>query len=376
MKSLLRSQSDDDRLLADAVARFASSANEFEARRRRLAATKPDRLAIWSDLVALGVLGAAVSEDGGGLGGKPMTLGVILESLGAALVVEPVLASSISARVIQQVTNDARRERLLSDILKGEKIIVIAHQEGGDPFAAPNLAAMKTPTGYRLTGVKPAVRHGDIADVFLVSARLAGGDVALFELPKPIAGAAVLPLRLIDDAGGADLTLENVELTEEMRLDLRRNAMEVLADALEWGLTGLMAETAGIASAVNDSTFAYLAMRKQFGVPLASFQALRHRAADMVMAAEEIGAMATAALAALDQTPSPSRSRTILSASLACDVAGRLIGHEAVQFHGGMGVSDEMSISHFARRLTAIRHQFGSGDTRRARLAHLLGAFA
>ena len=229
---------------------------------------------------------------------------------------------------------------------------------------------------YIATGLKPAVRHGDLANVFLLSARLADGEIALFVLPRDTTGVVVRPLRLIDDTSAADLVLDGAEVAEDARLTLGKGVMAVLADVMEWGLAGLMAETVGIISRVNRATFDYLAARQQFGVPLASFQALRHRVADMVMAAEEAAAMATTAIAALKDPPSALRSRTILSASLACDAAGRLVGHEAVQLHGGMGVSDELAISHFARRLAAIRYQLGSGDVRRARLAGLLGAFA
>jgi alkylation response protein AidB-like acyl-CoA dehydrogenase len=374
MSSVL-AKSDDERLLADTVGRFAETANEFELRRRRLAEASPKRMAIWPELAALGILGTTITESAGGLGEGAGALSVVMEALGASLVVEPVLAIEMSARVIEQA-DDACRKDLLPGVLSGESVVIIAHQEGGDPFAEPTLAAVRTASGYRLTGSKPAVRHGDHADVFLLSARLVDGEIALFLLPRNAAGVVVRPLRLIDDAGAADLILDGVEVAEEARLIPGNGVMAVLADVTEWGLTGLMAETVGIISRVNRATFDYLAARKQFGVPLASFQALRHRAADMVMAAEEAAAMATTAITALSDPPSASRSRTILSASLACDAGGRLVGHEAVQLHGGMGVSDELAISHFARRLAAIRYQFGSGDLRRARLAGLLGGFA
>jgi alkylation response protein AidB-like acyl-CoA dehydrogenase len=332
-------------------------------------------MAVWPELAALGILGATISESVGGLGEGAGTLGVVMEAVGAALVVEPILATEMSARVIEQA-DDVCRERLLPGLLSGDKVVIIAHQEGSDPFAEPCLAASRTSTGYRLSGTKPAVRHGEQADVFLLSARLPDGEVALFQLPRDAKGLVAQSLRLIDSAGAADLTLDNVEVAEESCLALGKSAMAVLTDALEWGLAGLMAETAGIVARVNQATFDYLATRKQFGVTLASLQALRHRVADMAMAAEEVAATATAAIMALNDPPTASRSREILSASLACDAGGRLVGHEAVQLHGGMGVSDELAISHFARRLAAIRYQFGSCDVRRARLAGLLGAYA
>lgn len=361
-------RNEDERLLADSIGRFGATANEFETRRQRLAEPAPNRMALWADLAELGVQGASVPEAAGGLGGGPGALGVVMEALGAALVVEPVLAVAMSARLLEHATDGLA---LVAGLVAGTEVPVIAHQEGADPFAPPRLAARRGPDGWCLDGAKPAVRHGDVATIFLVSARGEDGAAMLFSVPRDAAGLTVAPLRLIDGAGAADLVFAAVPAEP---LAPRDGAAVALADALDWGLSALAAETAGIIAQANRITFEYLAVRKQFGTTLASFQALRHRAADMAMAGEEAAAMAARAIAALDDPPSPARSRIVLSASLACDEAGRLVGHDAVQLHGGMGVSDELVVSHYARRLAAIRHQIGAPDIRRARLATLIGA--
>ena len=151
------------------------------------------------------------------------------------------------------------------------------------------------------------------------------------------------------------------------RLEFARPAQTILHDALEWGLLGLAAETLGIAEALNGITFRYLNTRKQFGTALAGFQALQHRCADMHIAAEELSAVLELALAAMAQPPSAQRSALVSAAKSAADAAGRRIGHEAIQLHGGMGVSDELNVSHYARRLVAIRAELGSAELHRLR---------
>jgi alkylation response protein AidB-like acyl-CoA dehydrogenase len=175
----------------------------------------------------------------------------------------------------------------------------------------------------------------------------------------------------MDGAGAADLQLNAVRLPPAALMTFDVSPQTVLHDALEWGLLGVSAEAAGIIGALNRATFAYLNSRKQFGASLATFQALQHRAADMFIAAEEVSAAVNHAVAALDEPPGIARSAAICAAKVTADIAGRRVGHEAVQMHGGMGVSDELNVSHYARRLATIRAELGSADTHRQRLASL-----
>ncbi|MCB5945656.1 acyl-CoA dehydrogenase family protein [Acidocella sp. KAb 2-4] len=343
-------------MLADMTGRLLAAENEFEARRQRLAGSTPQRLALWPQLAEQGILGAAFGEEVGGFGGTMRDLAVLMEVIGARLVVEPVLANAICGRILA-AAGDLDQ---LAALIAGERILALATTEGFDPFALPATHAVAEGEGFRLTGTKQAVRHADLAHGYVVSATL-NGAAACFLVEAGSEGVTSEPFRLIDASSAATLTFQN---TPARYL----GGAAVLEDALLWAQLGLAAEAVGIFGALNAATFAYLGTRKQFGVPLASFQALQHRAADMFAAAEEARALAARAIRAVDQH-SPARFAFVSAVKALTDSAGHRIGHEAVQMHGGMGVSDELNVSHYMRRLAAIRAEFGSADLHRTRFA-------
>jgi len=361
---------EEQRQLADSVQRLLADANDFDSRRKRLAAPKPDRLALWPQLAELGVIAAAFDESHSGFAGDARTVAVVLSLLGESLAVEPYLANAvIIGRILQQSTAGAAKT-LIEASIGGQAVLVLAHDAGTDPFAAPGLRAAGGDGDIVLSGLLRCVRHADVASGFLVPAER-DGVTAIYHLPRAAPGLSLSAYRLMDGAGAADLQLHAVRLPPEALMTFDIPAQEVLDDALEWGLLGLAAEAAGIIGALNRATFSYLNSRKQFGVSLATFQALQHRAADMFIAAEEIAVAVNYAIEALTESPSPARSVAICAAKVVADVAGRRISHEAVQMHGGMGVSDELNVSHFARRLATIRAELGCADTHRQRLASL-----
>jgi alkylation response protein AidB-like acyl-CoA dehydrogenase len=361
---------DDQRQLVESLRRMLADKNHFESRRRRLAAKNPDRLALWTQLAELGVIGAAFDEASGGFAGDARTVATILWELGASLAVEPYLATAVIAGHILQNSTLAGAADLTNRVIAGEEVCVVAHDAGADPFAAPNARAEAVDGGWIISGRLRCIRHADVANSFLVPT-LAEHAVAIFRMPLLTDGLSVQLYRLIDGAGAGDVELDRVRLPPEARLTFAGEAQEVLNKAIEWGLLGLSAETAGIVDTLNSETFSYLRVRKQFGVPIASFQALRHRAADMYIAAEETIAAVDAAIDSMSAPPDAVRSAMMSAAKVVADVAGERIGHEAVQLHGGMGVSDELKISHFARRLTAIRAELGTADVHRLRFANL-----
>jgi len=362
------SLNDDQRLLAESLRRFLQQENQFEHRRARLRAEPPQRMALWPGLADLGLIGAAFDEAHGGFAGDARTLAMIMAELGRSLAVEPFLGCAVIAgRVLLHVT-DADAATLIGELIAGERVCVLAHDAGHDPFGAPLPSAEQSGGELRLSGTVRGVRHADVAHEFLLSARL-GGETVLLRLPRDSAGLRVETYRLMDAAGAADLQLDGVRLPPAARLRLAQPSADVIRDALEWGLLGLVAETAGIVEAANAATFGYLQTRKQFGAPLASFQALQHRAADMHIAAEEIGAALNLLVRAFEDPASTGRSALLAAAKAVADSAGRRAGHDAIQLHGGMGVSDELDISHYGRRLATIRAELGSADLQRARFA-------
>jgi len=256
-------------------------------------------------------------------------------------------------------------------MVAGESVTCLAYGESFDPFGMPCLRATSAGGEFELNGVKRTVRHGDVASHFLLGVEL-GGQPALFVVERDAPGLQRRAMRLIDGAGAVDLELCGVRVPAEARLQIV-DVDESVRDALEWGLVGLAVETAELIDTSNRSIFEYLAVREQFGTKLVKFQALQHIAANLAIAGAEAAAMATRAVDALADAPSHGRSIVILRASLACDAAGRRAAHDGVQLFGGMGLSDSTPISHFARRLAAIRTQIGTGDLRAGRLAGLEG---
>jgi len=375
---------EEQQQLAESLQRLLDGANDFESRRKRLRQTPPDRLALWPQFAELGVIAAAFDEAHGGFAGDARTVALVLSALGQSLAVEPYLSCAVIAGHILQNSSAPLAGQLIEELVAGQVICVLAHDAGSDPFAAPGVAYTAGEAGGILNGKMHCVRHADVAAGFLVTASRGGmtasdagvtasqaGEISIHWVPRDTAGLVVDTYRLIDGAGGGDLALRSVRVPESATLRFDRGATQVLHEALERGMLGLAAETAGIVGALNRATFAYLSNRKQFGVPLASFQALQHRTADMFIAAEEIAAAVNYAIDALETSPRAVRSAATCAAKVVADSGGRRVGHEAVQLHGGMGVSDELNISHYARRLAAIRTELGSADTHRLRFGGL-----
>ncbi len=347
-------------MLADMVSRLLADENEFEVRRLRLSGRTPDRLALWPALAAQGILGAAFTEEAGGFGGTMRDLAITMELAGQRLVVEPLLAVAVCGRILYSA-GDAEQ---LAELIAGNRILAFAHTEGFDPFLMPTTKAVLGDDGYRLTGQKLAIRHADIAHGFVVTAELNGAPACfLVEADAPYLERN--GFRLIDASSAA--TLELVDTPAQFLADEK-----ALQDALLWSHAGMAAETVGIIEALNAATFEYLKTRKQFGVTLASFQALQHRAADMFTGAEEARILTSRLIDAID-ADTPSRFALASATKRRTDEIGRKVSHEAVQMHGGMGVSDELNISHYMRRLAAIRAELGSADVHLARFAALSG---
>lgn len=349
-------RTETQQMFGDMLGKLLNVENDFEERRRRLAAETPDRLALWPALAEQGILGATLPEAAGGFGGSMRDLAVVMEEVGRKLVVEPVLATALCGALLHAAGED------VSSLIAGKTILALAHEEGHDPFAQPGTRAVKAGDAYRLNGRKLVVRHADLADQFIVTATLDGvTDAYLVEAAAE--GLVSDRFRMIDGASAATIELSNVAAR-------RIGSGEQIAATIEMGLLALAAEAVGILAVLNAATFAYLGTRKQFGVALASFQALQHRAADMYSAAEEARALTDRAIESFD-AGAPDRSALASAVKALIDEAGRRIGHEAVQMHGGMGVSDELDVSHYMRRLAAIRAEFGSADLHRARFAGL-----
>lgn len=341
-------------MLADMADRLLGEANSFEDRRKRLQGDTPDRMALWPIMAEQGLIGAAFTESAGGFGGTMRDLATLMEPVGRHLVVEPMLASATCGALLHAAGDD------VSEVIAGGRILAFAHEEGLDPFALRRTQATLRDGEWRVTGRKLAVRHGDLAHALIVTAS-ADDETICFVIDADAAGISKETTRMMDGASAATLEFDRVPAR---RLNL---SPDDLIDVLNRTSVALASEAVAILEIVCDKTFAYLKTRKQFGLPLASFQALQHRAADMVAARESARVMTDQAINAIEEDEDAGAFAA--AAKALADDAGLLIGHEAVQMHGGMGVSDELDISHYMRRLAVIRATLGQAPVHRQRFA-------
>ncbi|MCP2274877.1 acyl-CoA dehydrogenase family protein [Nocardia amikacinitolerans] len=314
---------------------------------------------VWRQLAELGVLGLGFAEEDGGVGAGPVETMVVLEEIGRRLAPEPLLdAVLLPGALIGLVGSAEQRQRVLPDVASGEKLLAFAHAEPGVRWPSTDLATSATAEGdgYLLTGVKNPVAHGDCADELVVSAVLPGGGVGLFLVAADGEGVSRKTFRTVDGQRGAQITFDKARA--ELLGDTA-DASEAVQIALGHAHAGLCAESIGAMEESLRLTTEYLKTRKQFGVTLSKFQTLTQRAANMYVSLELARSMSLYVTASLaDGTNDPvvaSRAR------LQVGRAARHVGQEAIQMHGGIGVTAEYPVGHYVARLTAIGRTLG-GD--------------
>jgi len=340
--------------------------------RRKIRETSPDGFSrtIWQTLAEIGLLSLNVPEADGGLGGSAIDTMLVMNAIGEGLLLEPYLASAVLAtRTVGLLGNDAQREQLLPALAAGEKIAVLAHDEPSTRFdrMAVETRAWPVGNGYLLTGHKSVVAHAPSADTLLVTARLAqageDGPLVVFQLARGAAGLRETDYSTVDGVRAGELWLNQVFVSADARLGDGSDASKRIAQVLDFGLAAVCAEAVGALDKLLAATVEYARNRKQFGVPIGKFQALQHRMADMVLHIEQARSMSyLAAVRCTDPDPAE-RRRALSAAKVVVGQACRFVGQQAVQLHGGMGVTDELDVSHYFKRLMAIELQFGSTDS-------------
>jgi len=360
---------EEQQLLTDTVKRFAREHYSFETRRNILESPAGWSRELWQELAGLGLTALNVPEHYGGLGAGPVDTLLVMNALGAALVVEPYLGAAVLApNLIARLGDEAAAAALLPGIAAGERIVIVAHQEPGTRGELNHVAtqARRTANGYVLAGRKSVIVHGATADELLITARTSGGTadtngISVFRVEPRTAGITLKPYRTFDGQSAADIELGQVELPASSRIGAEGKTFAALEAAHDVALSALCAEAVGIMQAVNATTLEYTKSRKQFGQPIAKFQVLQHRMADMFLQAEQALSMSyLAAIKCLDPDPAE-RRRALSAAKVVIGQAGRFIGQQAIQLHGGMGMTDELMVSHHFKRLTGI--DLSNGDT-------------
>jgi hypothetical protein len=371
--------SDEQRQLHDAVERYLGdqySFDRYKAIKESAAGWDP---AIWRGLADLGVLAITVPTAQGGLGFGPLETLAMMGDCGRSLLLEPVLSSAVIATaVLRSFAAETPVAEMLAGMATGERIAALAHFDSGARFESQWVTSRARRSGetYRLEGHKGVVMHAGAADTLLVSARTSGeaGDaqgVSLFLVPKAAPGVVLDAYPTVDGQRAADVYLQGVEVPAASRLGPEGLALAPIEAALDIGLAALCADAVGVMQALLDATIEYVRTRQQFGQPIGRFQALQHRIADMLIYLEQARSMSYLAAIRCTDEDIGERRRALSAAKAVVGQAGRFVGQQAVQLHGGMGMTDELQLSHWFKRLTAAQLMFGDSDAHLQRFVAL-----
>ena len=355
--------SEEQRLLQESVTRFVADRYDFESRLHRMRDPGGWSCATWAEIAELGLLGLPFSEEDGGFGGGGVENMIVMEAFGRGLVVEPYLSTIVLGGGVLRACGSAEQKRSrIPETIAGKHLFALAHQEPGRPRAHLDAAVQVEDLagGWRLSGRKTAVLHGATANELIVSAA-SGAGTSLFLVPANAPGLSVVARRGYDGVPVADVTLDGVELSHVALLGVEGAGEAVLRSVFEEAAAAVCAEAVGIMADTLDMTAEYLRTRVQFGAPIGSFQALQHRAVDMLIALELARSMAMLAALSLN-LESEARRRNIAAAKVQIGRSGRFIGQQAVQLHGAIGITAEYKVGHAFKRLTAIDALFGDAD--------------
>nr|WP_315466230.1 acyl-CoA dehydrogenase family protein [uncultured Rhodoferax sp.] len=366
--------SDDQEQLRDAVRKYVDKGYDFERRRAITKAGGFDRAA-YTELAELGLTGLYVPEAHSGMGMGPIEGMVVMEELGRGMVLEPLAQALIAGAVMAAYADAATKAAWLPGVASGEKLVVLAYQERGSRYALDAIAgkAHQAPGGYVLNATKSIVVAGDQADAYLVSAKV-NSVMGLFLVERESAGVSTRGYGTQDGSRAAEVTFKNAPATL-----ITTQGLAALEHAVDIGIAATCAEAVGVMDKTMALTAEYLNTRKQFGVAISSFQALRHRAADMKMQLELARSMSYYASLKLN-APAPERRAALARAKYQLGQSMRFVGQQSVQLHGGIGVTDEYIVSHYFKKLTQLEITFGDslhhlGEVS-ARMQDTAGVFA
>ena len=353
---------EERQMLSDTLRRYLADKYGTTVRNEILASDTGYSAEIWAGLAELGVIGALFTEDDGGFGGGGFDIAVVFEELGRAGVVEPVLDTAVLASGLIAAAGNSAQKALLEGVIAGETQLAFAH---GEPQSRYDLDNVQTVAEVQdgavlLTGRKAVVMNAEAADQLVVSAREADG-ITLFLVPAEMEGLTIEGYPLISGGRAAEVTLDGVQLPEVSRLTAPGEALPVIEQVMARATVAQMAETLGAMNAAVGITQDYLVTRKQFGQPLAMFQALQHRVAEMLIEMEQARSALINAAGHLDEDRA-TRERHISAAKSLFGRIGRLIAEESIQMHGGIAMTQEYELAHIAKRIVMADHRFGDED--------------
>ena len=356
---------EEQQQFADALKRWIAKDYNFETRKKIIHSDSGVSDAAWATLAELGMTALPVPEEQGGFSGTAVDMFVVMQELGRGLVVEPYLATVIGAEVLKA----AAYPGLLEQVAAGELKLACALGEKQSRHDLSDIATSATAAGggYTINGRKTVVIHGAQAGSLIVSARSSGAQrdtagLSLFVVPASTAGVTVTDFRTLDGLRAANITFNNVQLPADALIGAEGGAWDVIEHAADYGAALLCAEALGAMEASFAATLEYLKTRTQFGAPIGKFQALQHRMADMYIHLEQARSMALLAAVKMASSDATERRRAVSAAKFRVGQAAKFVGQQAVQLHGGMGVTDEVLAAHHFKRLTMIELTLGDSD--------------
>ncbi|WP_340692643.1 acyl-CoA dehydrogenase family protein [Hyphomonas sp.] len=355
-------------MIRDSLSRLIREQYDFDTRRKVVASKEGWSPAMWAQFAELGLLMAPFSEEDGGLGGGPIDAMVVMEEFGKGLVVEPYLPSVVCGGGFLKRGSDAQKAEHLAGIMSGEQIFAFAYAE---PRGRYNLADLETTakkdgSGFSINGHKAVVVGAPWATHFIVTARTSGGrrdakGVTVFVVAKDAKGVSTRDYPTVDGRRASEVYFENVSVSADAVVGEVDNGLPLVELVTDEAIAALCAEACGAMKVAHEMTVEYSRNRKQFGTAIGKFQVLQHRMVDMFMEHEQSVSMTYMATLKVDEDE-VTRKKAASAAKVRIGQAGRFVGQQAIQIHGGMGMTDEMAVGHYFKRLTMIDAEFGNVD--------------
>ncbi len=370
---------DEQRQLQDSVARFVQDNYSFEQRRAIVATEAGYSEDHWKQMAELGWLGLSLPEDHGGIGLGPVETMILMEEFGKGLVAEPYLATVVlGAGAIVHGGSVDQKNAILPAVAAGTMKLALGFAERQSRYNLADVAtkAEKSGSGYKLNGMKGVVFGAPSADKIVVSARTSGGPrdadgITLFVVDANQAGVSVRGYPTADGLRAGEVTLENVEVGADAVVGAVGGGLPVLEKVIDHAIAAIAAEATGAMSHLNDMTLEYIKTREQFGQPIGKFQVLQHRMVDMFIAHEEAKSMAMMAAMRVEEADAGERKKAMSAAKVQIGKSGRYVGQQAIQLHGGIGMTDEYAAGHYFKRLTMVDRSFGDVDFHLKRFSDL-----
>ncbi|HEY1613876.1 MAG TPA: acyl-CoA dehydrogenase [Rhizomicrobium sp.] len=372
------SYSEEQELLRNTVAKFLSDHYDLETFRKIARSESGWRADYWKQFADLGLLGAAFPEEYGGLGGGALDTMIVMQEFGRALVVEPYAPTVVvGGGFLRHGGSEAQKQEWLPRIAGGEAVLAFAFAEsqGRYNFADLVTTAKKQGDAFVLNGQKAVVIAAPFADVLLVTARTAGGQrdnrgISVFLVDRKAKGVQTRDYPTIDSLRASEVTFDQVEIPVANLIGTLDDGLPLIERVTDEAIAAHCAEATGAMKVLLDATVEYSKTRKQFGVPIGKFQVLQHRMVDMFMNYEQSVSIALMATLKLDESETE-RKKAVSAAKVQIGKAGRFIGQNAVQIYGGMGMTDELNVGHYFKRVTMIDTLYGNVDHHLKRYASL-----